>query len=352
MDSLGICIAGKSFSHRLFHFLLPYSQWEAIRICTTESFDTLTQGFEQAVFELGGVMPVHRTDNLAAATQKLGSSRTFTERWEAFLAHYQVKPSRNNPGQSQENGSVEKSHDLFKNAVNQHLLLRGSRDFSSLENYECFLKQIQTQRNKARQTRLAEELLYLKPLPERRWQDPIIFAARVSPSSTLQVLGCTYSVPSRLISYTLRVQVYPQVITLYYGQKKLLELPRIAAGAAIDYRHIIDSLIRKPGAFAQYQYREQLFPTLTFRWAFDELTAAKPATASKEYLKLLQLAKLHGESQVVAALMLCQESYQLPESQCVSHYLQPPCWPRVTVEVAVPDLSRYDALHGFGGSSC
>lgn len=118
MDSLGITIKGEAFSHLLFHFMLPYSQWETFMICHTESFNTLSQGFEQAVFELGGVLPMHRTDNLSAATKKLGSSRAFTERWQAFLAHYQVTPSRNNPGQSHENGSVEKSHDTFKNAVN------------------------------------------------------------------------------------------------------------------------------------------------------------------------------------------------------------------------------------------
>ena len=89
-----------------------------------------------------------------------------------------------------------------------------------------------------RQKRLKEELSYLKVLPDRRWQDPISFSARVSPSSTIQILGCTYSVPSLLISYTVRVNVYPEIVELYYGSKKLLAMPRISQGASIDYRHI------------------------------------------------------------------------------------------------------------------
>ena len=125
MNQLDICIGGKPYPHLLFHFMLPYSRWESFTICHSESFDSLALGFERAVWELGGVLPEHRTDNLSAATKRCGSNRAFTERWEELLAHYNVKPSRNNPGVSHENGSVEKSHDTFKQSVNQHLLLRG-----------------------------------------------------------------------------------------------------------------------------------------------------------------------------------------------------------------------------------
>jgi hypothetical protein len=352
MDSLGITLGGQLFSHRLFHFMLPYSQWEAVMICHTESFDTLTQGFEKAVFELGGSLPEHRTDNLSAATKKLGNSRTFTDRWESFLSHYLVKPSRNNPGESHENGSVEKSHDTFKNAVKQHLLLRGSADFPDLACYEQFLSHIVERRNEGRRLRLQDEIPFFLPLPDRRWQDPVTFSVRVSPSSTIQVLNCTYSVPSRLISYSLIVRVYPDLVALYYGQKMLLTMPRIEAGVRIDYRHIIDSLVRKPGAFAHYQYRDCLFPTPLFRWAFDELSTIKPTCGHKDYLKILQYAKLHGEAQVIAALELCYESHLCPESAQIESYLKAPSFPAVTVNVNAPDLTMYDRLYSFGGIPC
>jgi hypothetical protein len=352
MDSLNVTIAKAPFPHLLFHFMLPYSQWESIMICYSESFDSLSSGYAKAVLELGGVLPVHRTDNLTAATQRAGNSRSFTKRWQEFLEHYQVTPSRNNPGQSHENGSVEKSHDLFKNAVRQHLLLRGSSDFADLKSYELFLHNIKEKRNCGRRKKLAEEVDCLKSLPERNWKDPIIFDARVSTFSTIQILSCTYSVPSRLISYILRVHVYADFIELYYGQKLLLTMPRLEAGIHIDYRHIIDSLVRKPGAFANYIYRTSLFPQPIFRLAFDQLDKEKPATSHKQYLKILQMAKCHGEANVVTALQLCLEMHVLPEAATIADYLKTPSIAKVETRVMAPNLTAYDNLHDFGGIAC
>ncbi len=177
MNQLGICIGGQPYPHLLFHFMLPYSCWETFSICHSESFDTLASGFEKAVWELGGVLPEHRTDNLSAATKQCGNSRQFTERWQELLGYYNVAPSRNNPGVSHENGSVEKSHDTFKQAVNQHLLLRGSRNFVDLKAYELFLTQIKEKRNSCRKEKLAEELVHLKELPIRKWNAPTILSA-------------------------------------------------------------------------------------------------------------------------------------------------------------------------------
>ncbi|WP_342224845.1 IS21 family transposase [Rickettsia endosymbiont of Urophora cardui] len=252
MNQLGICIGGQPYPHLLFHFMLPYSCWETFSICHSESFDTLASGFEKAVWELGGVLPEHRTDNLSAATKQCGNSRQFTERWQELLGYYNVAPSRNNPGVSHENGSVEKSHDTFKQAVNQHLLLRGSRNFVDLKAYELFLTQIKEKRNSCRKEKLAEELVHLKELPIRKWNAPTILSVRVNPSSTVSILSVAYSVPSRLIGYTLKAYIYSEEIELYYGNKCLQKMSRISNGYVIDYRHIIDSLVRKPGAFVQY----------------------------------------------------------------------------------------------------
>ncbi len=217
MNQLGICIGGQPYPHLLFHFMLPYSCWETFSICHSESFDTLASGFEKAVWELGGVLPEHRTDNLSAATKQCGNSRQFTERWQELLGYYNVAPSRNNPGVSYENGSVEKSHDTFKQAVNQHLLLRGSRNFVDLKAYELFLTQIKEKRNSCRKAKLAEELVHLKELPIRKWNAPTILSVRVNPSSTVSILSVAYSVPSRLIGYTLKAYIYSEEIELYYG---------------------------------------------------------------------------------------------------------------------------------------
>lgn len=347
MNSLKIEIAGETFNHLLFHFILPYSKWESIMICHSESFETLTQGYEKAVWALGGILSEHRTDNLSAATQKLGSSRIFTERWQEFLTFYNVQPSRNNPGKSNENGSVEKSHDLLKTAIDQHLLLRGSRAFTSFEDYEQFLENIIQKRNQGRDKYLAEEILLLKALPSRKYNAPLILPVRVSPSSTVQILGVTYSVPSRLISYTLKAYVYGKEIELYYGQKQVEKLPRISKGALVNYRHIIDSLIRKPNAFTHYQYRESLFPNVFFRQAYDQLINASPERGHKHYLKLLQFAKIHGEQDVLTALQLLQDDGQVPLPELVKVLLDTTSQPLPIIKVLQPCLADYDCLHNF-----
>lgn len=354
MNSLGVTINGQPFDHMIFHFMLPYSHWESIMICHVESFDTLSQGYSRATLELGGTLPVHRTDNLSAATRRAGGTRIFTERWQEFLAHYHVKPSRNNPGESHENGSVEKSHDVFKSAVNQHLLLRVSRDFPSEASYWKFLIGIKEQRNQMRKERLAEELPYLQDLPERNWRDPIVVYAKVSTSSTINIFGCIYSVPSRLIAYTLQCEVFADRIDVYYGQQTLFSMPKIKEGAHIDYRHIIDSLVRKPGAFANYQYRDQLFPQPIFRETYDSLIENRPSDGHKDYLKLLHMAKCHGEQKLTALLKLCRKTHEIPDVESIASRLQTTLKkaPAIDVSILAPNLSAYDGLHNFGGHVC
>lgn len=347
MNALKITLSGEPFPHLLFHFMLPYSCWETIMICHSESFDTLTIGFEQAVWELGGVLAEHRTDNLSAATKREGSSRQFTERWQSFLDYYGVKPSRNNPGESHENGSVEKSHHLFINALEQHLLLRGSRDFIDQASYGAFLIKIKDARNVSRKDLLAEEIPFFKELPNKKWHAPTILPVRVSPSSVVHILNIPYSVPSRLISFVLKAHVYPEVIELYYGKKCIQKMPRRFTGDGIDYRHIIDDLIRKPGAFLNYQYKESLFPRAIFRQLFDCLIQAHPAHGHKIYLKILQLAKMHGEQEVTVALeILLEEQIELSIEQ-IKQLLNaiPLTCPKVNI--LQPKLSDYDQLHNF-----
>ena len=346
MSSLNITLDGKAFPHLLFHFMLPYSQFETIMICESESFATLTKGFEQAALELGGVTSEHRTDNLTAATQAMGNDRIFTKRWMEFLDHYQVQPSRNNPGVSHENGSVEKSHHTFKNAVDQHLMLRQSRDFKTLKDYQVFLDKIKTKRNFTRRDKIVKEMETLRELPEKQFNEATLLTIRVTPSSTIQVLGVTYSVPSRLIGLWLKAVVLRDTIELIYGGKPLLTLPRLEAGTLIDYRHIIDSLIRKPGAFESYQYRSSLYPNATFRKAYDVLKESGLTSCNKRYLELLHLAKLYGENNVGAAIDLLLESGKMPLKEGIVTLLKQKQIPQ-HVEVSQPKLGDYDKLSSF-----
>jgi hypothetical protein len=347
MNNLMITINGQHFKHLLFHFMLVFSRWEMVSICHEESFASLAEGYEQAVWSLGKVVAEHRTDNLAAATKKAGGSRSFTEKWLKVMNHYDVIPSRNNPGESHENGSIEKAHDLFKNTVNQRLMLRGSRDFKTLAEYEDFLLQVQTSRNAPRKEALAIEMAKLKNLPNDKWSMPKILPVRVSPSSTIQIDSVPYSVPSRLISLVLTAHVFYNKIKLYYGQKCLQEMPKTHGIAGINYRHIIDSLIRKPGAFVNYQYREALFPRLCFRQAYDHLTAHSRSCGVRQYLGILQLAKMHGEQKVTTTLELLIAQKTLPLPETVKLLLDPPIEVPF-VKIDQPQLTVYNQLLSSG----
>jgi len=347
MNSLGITIAGKAFPHMLFHFMLPFSRWETVSICFSESFDSLSQGYESAVWELGAVAGEHRTDNLTAATHhEGGNKRAFNERWKDLLKHYRVSPSRNNPGISHENGSVEKSNHLTKTAVDQQLMLRGSRDFSSQDEYAVFLREVVRCCNHGRQGRLEEEFKYLNDLPERRWNAPYIVLAQVSPSSIVNISKGVYSVPSRLIGCSVQGYVYPKTIELYYGNRKIQTMERLPeiGGESIDYRHIVGHLLRKPGAFAHYQYREWLFPRLIFRKTYDALIATDPANGHKHYLNILKLAAIGNEQDVSIALEILLEDKICPTADGVKSMLDIPLSGVPVVTIIQPELDQYDSL--------
>ena len=344
-DSLNVTINGRPFPHMLFHFMLVYSRWETAHISASESFESLTCGYMRAVAELGAVAADHRTDNLTAAVNNHGNSHTFNERWHAFLKHYDVKPSKNNPGESHENGSIEKSHDLLKNAIKQALMLRRSRDFASVAEYEGFIRRILDQRNKQRKTRLIEEMDLLKDLPERDWNDPIEQRTTVTAFSTVTLDKAVYSVPARLIGVRLRGLIYPDAVRLFLGPTLVLEMARQEPGGRrINYRHVIGWLVRKPGAFAQYQYREELFPSVIFRRAYDALLKFRPERADKEYLAILNHAAMNSEQEVESALELLLEQGQQPLFEAVRE-LAKKSQPAVpAIHINAPDLFSYDEL--------
>lgn len=345
-NELNVRIDGQQFEHMLFHFMLPYSRWETACVSRSESFESLTAGYTKAVAELGAVAEEHRTDNLSAAVSNHGNRHVFTEKWTAVLAHYGAQPSKNNAGESHENGSVEKSHDLLKNALDQALRLRCSRDFSCLAEYEKFVRRVLNQRNKGRKERLIEDLKAMKDLPARDWNDPTELLTTVTSFSTISVSKALYSVPSRLIGRKLRVLVYPELVRVFLSDVLVQEMPRLPPGSRkINYRHVVSHLVRKPGAFAHYQYREELFPSVLFRQTYDALAHHRAERADKEYLSILHLAAMSSEVDVEAALAEILEAGQVPVLAAVRELVQntvPAELP--TVYIQAPELCSYDTL--------
>jgi hypothetical protein len=345
MNDLRVTLAGQAFDHLVYHFVLVYSNVEAVRVCFSESFEALAEGLEAALWQIGGVPAEHRTDHLSAAVLENGADgkADFKERYKALMAHYGLIPTYNNQGQAHENGDVEQAHFRFKEAVDQALRVRGSRDFSDRKAYEQFLTELARQRNTTRAKRFALEQVALHPLPNQPLAPCRELKVTVSCFSTIQVLGNTYSVPSRLIGTKLKVLVRAEQVEGYVGITKVFSLPRLVGNKkhAINYRHLITSLVRKPGAFSQYRFREEFFPSTVFRRAYDHLQTKQPKTGDGEYLKVLHLAATTSESEVETALQLLLEGKTLPTFKAVQELVRPliPSLSRF-----VPDLSRYDQL--------
>ena len=347
MTDLGVTINGQPFAHLVYHFVLTCSNWEHVTLCFSESFESFSAGFQNAVWALGGVPAEHRTDRMSLAVQASGSE-FFTRRYQALMAHYGVRPQAINAGKGHENGDCEQAHHRFKRAVQQALLLRGSSDFASQEEYVAFLHELCGQRNVSRQARLAEEKKELRPLPARRLESCRQLRVRVQSGSTIAVERNIYSVTARLIGEWVEVRVYAEVIEVWYGQRKEEVIPRLRGRYkhCINYRHVIEWLVRKPGAFAGYRYRAEMFPTSRFRLAYDQLAATASARADREYLGILQLAAKRGESLVDNALRQLFDAGQAVSLAALEAFLNAGVEPASALEVVVApvELSAYDEL--------
>ena len=353
MNALGITLGGVPFEHLLFHMVLTYSNIEAVRVCFSESFEALAEGIESSLWQIGGVPECHRTDNLSAAVRDLDRDglHEFTANYRAVLDHYGMQPSANTAGCANQNGDVEQSHHRFKMAIDQALRARGSRDFADRGAYERFLSEQVRVRNLTRSERWAKEQPALKSLPAMRLDYTREVTVSVSRFSLVKVLNNIYSVPSRLIGASLKVRIRSETLELYHGAAQVETLPRLVGRNQhrIDYRHLIWSLVRKPGAFAQYCYRDELFPTTAFRIAYDRLLEARPTQADRQYLRLLHLAASTSEAEVELAIQLCLDEGTVPTFDTVRELATKPAVTDVpTINSAAIDLSAYDRLIGAG----
>jgi transposase InsO family protein len=348
LTKLAVTIQGRPFVHLLYHFVLPYSNWETGRICFSESFESLSEGLEEALFALGGVPERHRTDRLSAAVQPPDNPEEFTRQYQALLAHYGLRGEKIQVGRPQENGDIEQRHHRLRQALDQALMLRGSRDFASREEYGKFLGALFAQLNAGRTKRFQEEQARLRPLPASRLGAMKRQELKVGPSSTLRVQHNVYSVHSRLIGEKVEVRIFSDRLEVWYAQRRVESLPRLRGekGRHIQYRHLIDWLVRKPGAFAGYLYREELFPSSHFRMAYDALRASRPERADREYVRILHLAAQETETGVEDALRALLAREQLPTAEAVEalvrsgRRLPPP----TEVVVEPVDLASYDEL--------
>jgi len=339
--------------------VLAYSNWESVTLCYSESFESLSQGLQNALWELGAAPLQHRTDRMSTAVNNTSEEREFTARYEALLRHYRMQGQKIGSGKANENGDVEQRHHRLKRAVEQMLLLRGSRDFDSVAQYVEFLRLLVVRLNAGRRERLAAEMQYLRALPERRLDSAKRIRAKVDSGSLIYVERNAYSVNSRLIGEEVEARLYADHVEVWYAGRKVEQLPRLRGRGKhrVDYRHIIDWLVRKPGAFENYRYRDELFPTSRFRMVWDTLRELSPARANKRYLEILEVAAKDGEARVDEALRCLLEQGEISEGKlnagavCAVLRQADMLPPATDVAVADISLSAFDELLDSGSEA-
>lgn len=364
---LEITIQGEAFPHMLCHMVLPWSNWNYATVSQSESMLALRTGIASALLQLGRVPRFHQTDNSTAATHRIPDkedgaevadqeltgdcygrkTREFNAEYLAVVRHYGMEPRTIGIGQSNQNGDVEASNNALKRRLKQHLLVRGSRDFPSVEAYEGWLQNICRVVN-GRRKRVDEELAAMAPLRVEAFMEFDELQTKVTEESVLVVKRNLYSVPPRLIGQRVRVRIYEMRLEVWHAGHRVLDLPRLLGknNCRIDYRHIIDALLRKTGAFARYRHREALFPSPVWHQALEALEKALgPRKCELAYLRLLHLAANTLECDVEAALVLLMENGEVPEPERAKALLgmeKPAEVP--AIEPLQVDLSEFDGL--------
>ena len=348
-----VTIAGEAFEHMLCHAVLPFSNWQWATVCHSESIVAIRRGIQSAVFQLGRHAEWSQTDNSTSATHRMGddslTERGFNEEYLALMKHLGMKPRTIGIGKSEQNGDVESLNGVLKRRLVQHLLIRGSRDFESEAAYETWVQSTLMQSNALRGERLVMELAAMTPVSVARLPEHSVVDVRVTTASTIHVKSRVYSVPSQLIEETVRVHIFDARLDVHYGGRLQLTIERThgRGGHCINYRHVIESLVRKPGAFARYRYREAMYPSLVFRRAYDALQATLPGTRGDlAYLRVLHLAATTMESDVALALELLLDAKKPPTADAVKSLVVPSVTRIPTLLALTVDLTSYDTLLG------
>src|SRR3954471_8581069 len=355
MRDRGVSIAGALLDHRLYHFRLAFSGWEHGHVVLGgESFVALAEGLQNALRALGRAPLQHRSDSLSAAFRNLDDDtrQDQTRRYEALCAHYRMLPTRNNRGLAHENGSIESPHGHLKRAIEDALLLRGSRDFATLEVYRRFIDEVVGRRNARNRKRLDLERPALQALPAHRTTDYEETIVTVTSTSGFILKKVFYSVPSRLIGHRLRVRLYDDRLECFRASTPLMTLRRGRPhssgkhGHVVDYRHVIHALRRKPMALLNLVYREQLFPRPAYQRAFEALLASdSEKQACRTVVGLLALAHDRAcEAELADAINAELDAGRRPDLDTLGRRFapNPATMPDITVEVA--PLHLYDEL--------
>ncbi|HSV22144.1 MAG TPA: IS21 family transposase [Xanthobacteraceae bacterium] len=354
-SELRVTVAGAVLAHRLYHFRLAFSGFEHAHVVLGgESYVALAEGLQNALWGLGGVPREHRSDSLSAAFCNMdrNTQEDLTQRYQELMRHYGMTPTRNNLGVAHENGSIESSHGHLKKALEDALLLRGSRDFDDLDCYRRFVDEIVGRHNANNRKRIELERPMLGPLPKRRTADYEEKIVIVTSSGGFMLRRVFYTAPSRLIGHRLRVRLYDDRLECFLGATPMMTLRRgrpvseQKGGHVVDYRHVIHALRKKPMALNNLVYRDQLFPRPAYARAFEALhQTVGDKRACKLTVELLALAHDRGCEAELAKLIDAElDAGRLPDLAILRERFAPNPTSMPAINVTFVPLSSYDEL--------
>jgi hypothetical protein len=358
-----ITIGGEVLEHRLFHFRLPFCGWCHVEVIHGGgSFVALSEALQNALVLCGGVPAEHRTDSLSACFRNRDGSYAgdYTSRYRELCAHLGVIATRNNRGVAHENGAIEGPHRHWKHRLEQQLIQRGSRDFATETDYRQLVAQVSASLNNRAEVegKLAIERLHLQPLPVQRFADYEPVVARVRSTSTIEVRSITYSVPSRLIGHQLTVHLRHDRLDLFLRSQFIETIQRLHARKGhkgplrrIDFRHVIESLRRKPRALLRAQLQADILPGKAWHRIWRQLLAAlPPEEAARVMVDALHVAARADDlAGVERYLRRALRSGQVSLTALRDHYgLRPPRGLLALPQLDIPEhtLSSYDELLG------
>lgn len=346
-----ISIQGKPFNHLLYQFRLAYSGWRSVTIIQGgESYAALSTGLQRALVQAGGSPIEHRTDSLSAARNN--RQNQWTDDYGELCSHYNLTPTRNNLGESHENGVVECANGSLKRRISQQLKLRQSNDFDKIEDYQTFIDCVVEKLNRRSHSRFIEEKQALQSLPKQQAVNYQALNLKVTRSSTIEVRRVVYSVPSRLIGERVQVRLYHDKLMIYVGQQTALTLQRVypMAGESrtrcIDYKHIIRSLTSKPQAFRYSQLRDDILPDDNYRQLWQQIDKAlDPREACKWMVTVLWLVcEYDSEKALGEELLADAKSGDIASIKAIQDRFFKPAKQAPELQGKQHDLQSYNAL--------
>jgi hypothetical protein len=254
-----------------------------------------------------------------------------------------MQATRNNPGVAHENGSIERSHSYFKRRLCQALYRRGSFEFESVAQYQAFIEGVITKLNAKCARKFEAEKPFLSALPRYRTADYEVISAKVTSYSTISIRCILYSVPSRLIGHQVTVHLYHDRLVGFVGTAAVFDLPRlhvpgsgkIRRARVINYRHVVESLRRKPKAFLHCDWQSELLPNDDWRDLWQQLNqGSDPDGAARLIVEALYIAATQDQEAAVATYL----QQQIAAGTLTLTRLQQQFQARIEV-ASVPDIT-------------